>query len=397
MESQDERQTGAIQAEYFLLKARLALATAIIKSKPRGMTGRQHAEELAAMLERQDEGWKKKAQELQQEVLRLRQEVLISKVTANAKNSMEAAGHDETMDISSQDLFGPESVGFSAGLQPDSDSDTPDLLLDDLRPAIPSHQPPQPPVPSSDDGVPRGKASLPHVHFLQSLCSLHRVEESSRGLESLWFQPDGGVDSVLVDSVCQLLDSVVAACRDHLPLPGPCDFVLEGCRVAAQAMELFCSQRLPSVEFMRRVEEPLTALTGMLLQSNQLSGLRAAERLMEYLITLGSCSMSQAFLIRHILSQISALADQLWQAFQEPETSGLEKFPMDHYQNSCYLFWILEELLQKSKVPYRVEVGSEQMGFLIHLEQRVFQLSREFPLFSICMWRMGRLLTSSGR
>ncbi|TKS75304.1 Meiosis-specific protein MEI4 [Collichthys lucidus] len=256
---------GATQAEHFLLKARLAVAAAIIKSKPRGVSGRQHAEELAAMLERQDEGWKKKAQELQQEVLRLRQEVLISKVTANANNSMEAAGHDETMDISSQDLFGPESVGFS-------DSDTPDLLLDDLRPAIPSHQPPQPPVPSSDDGGPRGKASLPHVHFLQSLCSLHRVEESSRGLESLWFHPDGGVDSVLVDSVCQLLDSVVAACRDHLPLPGPCDFVLEGCRVAAQAMELFCSQRLPSVEFMRRVEEPLTALTGMLLQSNQLSG-----------------------------------------------------------------------------------------------------------------------------
>ncbi|TKS75325.1 Meiosis-specific protein MEI4 [Collichthys lucidus] len=333
MESQDERQTGATQAEHFLLKARLAVAAAIIKSKPRGVSGRQHAEELAAMLERQDEGWKKKAQELQQEVLRLRQEVLISKVTANANNSMEAAGHgcvcgvcvcvsdeaeyfcapssghDETMDISSQDLFGPESVGFS-------DSDTPDLLLDDLRPAIPSHQPPQPPVPSSDDGGPRGKASLPHVHFLQSLCSLHRVEESSRGLESLWFHPDGGVDSVLVDSVCQLLDSVVAACRDHLPLPGPCDFVLEGCRVAAQAMELFCSQRLPSVEFMRRVEEPLTALTGMLLQSNQLSGLRAAEKLMEYLITLGSCSMSQAFLIRHVLSQISALADQLWQAFQ---------------------------------------------------------------------------------
>ncbi|KAI3364630.1 hypothetical protein L3Q82_011413 [Scortum barcoo] len=44
--------------------------------------------------------------------------------------------------------------------------------------------------------------------------------------------------------------------------------------------------------------------------------LRAAEKLMEYLITLGSSSMSESFLIRHVLSQISALADQLWQAFQ---------------------------------------------------------------------------------
>ncbi|TKS75324.1 hypothetical protein D9C73_010517 [Collichthys lucidus] len=35
---------------------------------------------------------------------------------------------------------------------------------------------------------------------------------------------------------------------------------------------------------------------------------------------------------------------------KEPDTSGLEKFPTDQYQNSCYLFWILEELLQKSKL-----------------------------------------------
>ncbi|GAA6231677.1 meiosis-specific protein MEI4-like [Lates japonicus] len=84
-------------------------------------------------------------------------------------------------------------------------------------------------------------------------------------------------------------------------------------------------------------------------------------------------------------------------AFQGQESSGLDKFPVDQYQNSCYLFWILEELLQKSKVPCRVEVGSEPMGFQSHLEQQVFLLSDEFPLFSICMWRIGELLTSSDR
>lgn len=47
-----------------------------------------------------------------------------------------------------------------------------------------------------------------------------------------------------------------------------------------------------------------------------LSQLQAPEKLMEYLITLGSNSMSKSFLIRHILSEISTLADQLWQAFQ---------------------------------------------------------------------------------
>ncbi|XP_044026083.1 meiosis-specific protein MEI4 isoform X3 [Siniperca chuatsi] len=114
-------------------------------------------------------------------------------------------------------------------------------------------------------------------------------------------------------------------------------------------MDLFCSQRLPSVEFMRRVEASLRELTGMLLHSNHISRLQTAEKLTEYLIALGSSSMSNSFLIRHILSQISALADRLWQAFQEKESSGLDKFPVDQYQNSCHLFWIVEELLQKSK------------------------------------------------
>lgn len=70
---------------------------------------------------------------------------------------------------------------------------------------------------------------------------------------------------------------------------------------------------------------------------------------------------------------------------------------MDQYHNSCYLFWIVEKLLQDSEVPYRVTAGSDQTGFLTHLEHRSFLLSDEFPLFSICMWRIRALLTSSDR
>lgn len=44
--------------------------------------------------------------------------------------------------------------------------------------------------------------------------------------------------------------------------------------------------------------------------------LEPAEKLMEYVIALGSSRMSASLLVRHILSEIGALADQLWQAFQ---------------------------------------------------------------------------------
>lgn len=159
------------------------------------------------------------------------------------------------MDTASQDVFVPERVGHSTELHPDSE--TPELL-----PAIT--------VPSGHQGCALGKDLLPHVQFLQSLCALHRVTGKERGLESLWFGPDGDAGAVLADSVCQLLDSVVAACRDP-PRLGPLDLVLQACRVVAGAMDLFCSQRLPSAEFMRQVEEPLRELTGMLLHCDLLS------------------------------------------------------------------------------------------------------------------------------
>ena len=178
------------------------------------------------------------------------------------------SGHDVMME-GSEDLFGPESVRPNTDLQLGSDSETPELFPLDPQPTIISPQPPTPPL-SSHRASPGGKAIQAHAQFLQSLCSLHRVKGNDRGLESLWFRPDDDAGSVLVDSVCQLLDSIVAACRDP-PLLGPCDLILQACQVAAQAMDLFCSQRLPSVEFMRRVEGSLRELTGRLLHWNQLS------------------------------------------------------------------------------------------------------------------------------
>ncbi|XP_047428999.1 meiosis-specific protein MEI4 [Mugil cephalus] len=376
MNREENRLQGASAAEWAWARARVGVAVAILRARPVGMSGRAFAEALGARLRSQDEGWRRKVEELQQEVLRLRQEKLVAAVTAD--------GGITTVDAS-QDLFGPDSSTSRAEPQPDDDSETPDLLLQDPDPAPP---PPPPPPPSSR----HGDALSPHVHFLQSLCSLHHG--GGGGLEVLWFSPDGDLGSVLGDTVLQLLDSVVGACRDP-PALGPPDLVLKACRTAAQTMELLDSRGQRSEGFLRRVEEVLKELTGMLLLRSHHN--RAAETLKVCLATLGSSSssVSKSFLTRHILSEINALAQQLWQSFQEP--SGLDQFPVDRYQNSFHLFWVLEELLQKPKET-TVAVAScrAEVDFLGFLEQRVFALSEEFPLFSVCMWRIGGLLRRRG-
>uniref|UniRef100_A0A665VKV9 Meiosis-specific, MEI4 homolog (S. cerevisiae) n=1 Tax=Echeneis naucrates TaxID=173247 RepID=A0A665VKV9_ECHNA len=340
---------------FFILRI-LALALAIVKTKPAGLSGRENAEALARKLRSRDESWKEKAEGLQQEVLRLRQQLLLARVTSYTKSP------DSALENVSQDLFDPSC-----------DSETPDLLEVDPQPGL------QPP--SGHPGGLWDSVLNPNMQFLQSLCSLYRVKGNSRALEALWFSPDGGAASVLTDSVCQLLDSVVAACRNP-PLLGPCDLVLQACQVAAGAMDLFSSQMMPSVEFMGHVEESLRELTGLLLNHNHESSTSCRPEADDVDI-FPSVNMLHTFWFCTLL--YSVLPGQ--------ENSGLDTFPVDQYQNSCHLFWIVEKLLQKSKV----EVDSEQAGFLSHLLHRVFLLSEEFPLFSICMWRIAGLLTSSDK
>uniref|UniRef100_A0A668UNM2 Uncharacterized protein n=1 Tax=Oreochromis aureus TaxID=47969 RepID=A0A668UNM2_OREAU len=313
-------------SEWFSMQAKVAVAVALIRNRPPGMSGRQYAEALGCRLRSQDEGWKKKAEELQREVLRLRQEALIATATCASKSSTQGAGR-------------PSS-------RVNCDSETPELFLHEAEPAAASLPPL---VPCSH----RDEAALhPHVQFMQSLCALHRVDGNSRGVEALWFGCDGDVGSVLADTVWQLLDSVAAACRDSSTL-GSHNLLLKACQIAAQAMDLYCSQQLPSAELVRRVEEPLRELSGMLLHSDWPDGGR--------------------------------------------DGSVLDTFPVDRYQKSCYLFAVLEELLQNPEVAHRVEVGPEQLEFLSHVEQQVFLLSDEFPLFSIRMWGIRGLLTSLSR
>ena len=68
------------------------MAVAVIKSRPSGKSGRDHAEALARQLRNQDEDWKNKALGLQQEVLRLRQELLLSRLTSKQKSTVPGGG-----------------------------------------------------------------------------------------------------------------------------------------------------------------------------------------------------------------------------------------------------------------------------------------------------------------
>uniref|UniRef100_A0A096MBM8 Meiotic double-stranded break formation protein 4 n=1 Tax=Poecilia formosa TaxID=48698 RepID=A0A096MBM8_POEFO len=346
---------GSGRVPWRLMKAQVAVAMAVVRSRPPGVSSRQHSEALGCTLRRQDGAWRERAQALQEEVLRLQQELLVSRATDDTNSSWETCFHlsDEAiMEDLSQDLFGPGSPAFSADPPPDRDS---------------------------------------------SLCSVQRLDGSSVALA-----PEGHGGSAASETVFLLLDSVAVACRAPL-LPGLPDLLPQASRAASRALDLLCCGR-PSLDLRRRLEEALRQLTQMLLHSPRPGRLQAAEKLKESLVALGSSSVSKSLLVRLILSEIGSLAEQLWQTsqyfhkyrknfLQVQESSALRTFPLDRYQNSCHLLWVLERLLSSpDRAWWRPELEAVQTAFLHRLELLVFLLWDEFPLFSILMWRIGKLL-----
>lgn len=70
----------------------MALALVVIKNRPPGSNGREHAEDLSRRLKARDGSWRQVARGLQQEVLRLQQELLLSRVTSRLQSGARAAG-----------------------------------------------------------------------------------------------------------------------------------------------------------------------------------------------------------------------------------------------------------------------------------------------------------------
>ncbi|CAL8312166.1 unnamed protein product [Lota lota] len=361
---------GGGAAAWLVKKARLAVAMAVIKSRPPGLSGREHAETLASRLRSRDDGWRSRAQELQEEVLHLRQRLLLAKMAAQIRDVGKASGDDFFLSdgVLSQDLPGPAE---EEGLMMDCDSGcgTETLLphVDPANPAAPG-APHTDPVNPAAPGAPHTDPVNPaapgaphtdpgHMQFLQSLCGLRRAgDRGGRGGAPgpAWFGPQQEDPSVMGDSLRQLLGSVVAAVcsADPPPLPSG-DLVLEACQVLAGATDAWCLHRQPSPQFVADVDVSLKELVGQLFHGDRLGKVsHAGERVLtEYLILLGESRLLRPLLVRHLLSLVHGLAERLCHLCQVEEHSEPEDDVLHLYENSFHLFWVLEKLLQQ-----RVEV-----------------------------------------
>ena len=74
---------------WYLKTSKLALALAIIHSKPADRSSREYAEHLATLVTQPESKWKAKVEALEAEVLQLRQRLFLSNISSGLlKNGM---------------------------------------------------------------------------------------------------------------------------------------------------------------------------------------------------------------------------------------------------------------------------------------------------------------------
>ncbi|XP_061559652.1 meiosis-specific protein MEI4 isoform X2 [Phycodurus eques] len=333
---------GCVCPECFLAKVSVAVAMSVIRRRPAGASVGRYVQTLAARLREGEQTWRSKAELLQQEVLGLRQALLVATAT-------ESTGTDVTTE---------------------SDSDTPELLQ-----LVPAQQQ----LPSNQQQAAQRRAGLRHEHFLHSFCAFQRADPP-------WLGPGRDTDTaeVSADAPCRLLDTLVATFRERSLVGGAGQLALKACQASARAMDLFTSRGAPSARLTTQLQASLRELTAILLHASQHP---TVDVLASCLAALGRSRIAKSFLVGHILSEVSVLADALCCAIQE--NASVHKIPVDEYHNALRLLTILEELLSDSRASRR---KSEQAESLQYLEQQTFTLSQEFPLFAVSMWRVAALV-----
>ncbi|KAF5895284.1 meiosis-specific protein MEI4, partial [Clarias magur] len=293
-----------------MTRAKLCVALAVIKSRPAGTSGRQHAQHLADQLKQQEENWRSKAEELRGEVLALKQELVLGKLLHRKRHGAETERGEDVLKLLSQDLPEAQLSENDSGCDTQTLSLTPDpadALVSSTLPTStwPCH--------SSFRRDARECVLSKHMQFLHNLSAL-RGSGRNTLIDS--------EDAVIEDTALNMMESVVEAHQEagagrlgDVSQLGR--FVQASCLVA-QALERVVGKQ----KVLDRAEELLEELLELLLSNSQLNKFAMQDNLTECLICLGGASALRSLLVKLVLSRIVRLAEHLWSACQEARLFG---------------------------------------------------------------------------
>ncbi|NXY12753.1 MEI4 protein, partial [Atrichornis clamosus] len=379
----------------YLKISKLALAFAIIHSKPPGKSSKEYTEYLAKSVSEQDFGWKWKVEVLEAEVLRLRQELLLNRISPRFCL-------ERKPDTSAETLLGQESINpmnNSSQLEDSGCDVSNDSAFDSLGIASDFHQ--------SEHNVNTSKHWLERVpplnlcctskeqsltapvQFLQHLLEIRKLSEG--GILQADFSELENDSFTICNSVSQLLDGLTVFYNSpKFPVP---NFLTEAvCVLISLITDTKLSNHVLKKCF-KKMQEFKKNLIQIILRNSSVNRFQALHSVSQTLGLLGRNNILRNSLISLLLLEVRQFAEQLLQAHQVQSV-----YDITQYENIFPLCMILEQLLQnetqESNISSSDYEGEEKIKFLKNLDQIILHLSDEFPLFSLYLWRVNVLLNS---
>ncbi|XP_022359177.1 meiosis-specific protein MEI4 [Enhydra lutris kenyoni] len=371
---------------WYLRTSKLALALAIIRSTPADTSSKEYTEHLAKVVSKQESMWRSKVQALEAEVLQLRHKLLLSRMRAGVFKYGDPSSQLQAQEPGSSENTLSLLEDSGCELSNEQRSEPSEMAQHFVESCSPTSFLPLPIVKKHCATVENPLSS--HMHFLQHLLELKNLTESgSLKTDLSHFENDF---STVSDSVFQLLDGLITFYRN--PKFPSSSFWEEAVNTLAGLISDNNLSNHILKKCSKKLEEFEKTLLQVILRSNHINRFQVQHYVSQSLVTLGSCSLLRKSIISLLLSEVNSFTDVLGTINQVQASYAT------HYENIFFLFWVLEQLLQKeTKEGNTSGVGHDDQEikkFLQKHDETIFQLSDAFPLFTFYLWRLGVLLNS---
>ncbi|KFP23548.1 Meiosis-specific protein MEI4-like, partial [Colius striatus] len=300
----------------FLKISKLALAFAIIRSKPPGKSCKEYTEHLAKTVSEKHFGWKLEVEALEAEVLRLRQELLLNKICP--RFCLETDTSAET--LLDQECINPMS--YSSQLEDSGCDVSNDYAFDSLGTTSGFHQSEHNINTSKHwlERVPplnlcctsKEKALTAPVQFLQHLLEIRKLSE--RGILQADFTELENDSFTICNSVSQLLDGLTVFYNSpKIPVS---NFLTEAvCVLISLITDTKLCNHILKKRF-KKLEEFKKNLIQIILSNSSVNRFQALHAVSHTLVLLGRNNVLRNSLISLLLSEVRHFAEQLLQAHQ---------------------------------------------------------------------------------
>ncbi|XP_022446189.1 meiosis-specific protein MEI4 [Delphinapterus leucas] len=304
---------------WYLRTSKLALALAIIHSKPADKSSREYTEHLARTVSGQESKWRAKVKALEAEVLQLRQKQLLSRICSGSFESGGPSSQLQAQEPRSSENTSTLLEDSGCVLSNDQRTEPSEMTEHSGETCISTPFPPLSIV--NRPCAPLEKPLSSHMQFLQHLLGLKTLTESeSLKTDLSHFE---NASSTVSDSVFQLLDGLITFYREpKLPCSS---FWIE----AVDTLARLIGDRNLSNHILKKcskkLEEFEKTLLQVILSNNHINRFQVQHYVSQSLVTLGSCSLLRKSIISLLLSEVNSFADDLGAINQELQDQGSDQ------------------------------------------------------------------------